>query len=85
MFNNNQHFRKRSRKLRFYHHGLSLSYHCLSADVRNFFLKAPLSGLFPSLLFTLDVMKWSPTASVQNAYVQEVDVLSFFRSRSAKA
>lgn len=67
-------FRRRSRKLRFYHHALSLSYHCLSADVRNLFLKAPLSRLFYSLLFTLDVMTCSPAASVQDPNVQEVDI-----------
>ena len=85
MFDNDQHFRKRSRRLRFYHHGLSLSYHCLSADVRNRFLIAPLSRLFSSLLFTLDVMKCAPTASVQDAHVREVDVLFFFKNRPAKA
>lgn len=77
--------RRSSRKLRFYHHALPLSYHCLSADVRNLFLKAPLSRLFYSLLFTLDVMTCSPAASAQDPNVQEVDISFFFRSRSARA
>lgn len=70
------HFRRRSRKLRCHHYALSLNYHCLSADMRNLFLKAPLRGLFYSLFFALDVIKCAPTASIQDSNVQKVYVLS---------